>query len=725
MRGILILIISIFFYCSSKAQSSHIDSLKLILEEYKGNSIEKVKILNELAEIYRNNNPKQALSYLEKAIPEAQQVKAWKELAQIYRQIGNLHRLQGNHDRALTAYLNSLKVSEDNQLEIDAAKALNGIGLIHRNQKNYVKALDYHRQSIKVAKRLSDNELIANNLNNIGLVNKAQNKLAEALQSTYEALAIYKLIKHSEGIVNAQNNIGKTFEKMGQADSAIYYFEQTIALAEQTKNINLVSELLTNIASIYAMQTDKQNLALKNLNKALEYAQQMNNNSRIASIYEVYSHLYEKQGNTSKAFEYYKKTVKTKEALYSEEKMKQIEQIQAGYESEKKDQELALKNSEIKRQMFIRNALLVAFVLFLVLSTWLLRNNRQKQKLNKELQFSQREIKTKNEELRASEEELRQNMEELETNQEELRAQKEQLEVAFYELHKQNTKVNDSIRYAERIQNAILPHENILASAFAEHFVIFKPKDVVSGDFYWYVETTSIINEQLPITNEQLPINTEKQNKEQPNYSTIQLSNYSKKKFLAVVDCTGHGVPGAFMSMIGNTLLSEIITTKHIHEPHLVLEQLHLGILNSLNKKDNQMQDGMDIALCCIETLDNEQVKVQFSGAKRPLYYFSNQSLSQLSADKKSIGQAKADGKYSLQEISLKKGDTLYMTTDGWIDTINPERHRFGSQRFKEMLLKAAHLPLHAQKEVFASILEDYEQGTERRDDVLMVGVKI
>ncbi|MCU0390961.1 MAG: SpoIIE family protein phosphatase [Thermoflexibacter sp.] len=361
------------------------------------------------------------------------------------------------------------------------------------------------------------------------------------------------------------------------------------------------------------------------------------------------------------------------------------------------------------------------------------------EKKSKELEFANHQINTKNEELQANEEELRQNMEELETNQELLTSQNEKLELAFQELHRQNTKVNDSIRYAQRIQNAILPHENILASSFSEHFVIFKPKDVVSGDFYWYFETTSITNEQLSITNdellmtnnqlamshEQLPINAEKQNKEQPNYSIIQLSNYSKKKFLAVVDCTGHGVPGAFMSMIGNTLLYEIITNKNIREPHLILEQLHWGILTSLNKKDSRMQDGMDIALCCIETLDNEQVKVQFSGAKRPLYYFSNQSLSELSADRKSIGQANSEGKYALQEVVLSKGDTLYMTTDGWIDSINPERKRFGSQRFKQMLVKGANLSLYAQKEIFTTILEEYEQGTEQRDDVLMVGVKV
>ncbi len=287
------------------------------------------------------------------------------------------------------------------------------------------------------------------------------------------------------------------------------------------------------------------------------------------------------------------------------------------------------------------------------------------------------------------EKKLNSSMEELKEHQEELRAQKDQLEDAFNQLNRQNQKIKDSIRYAQRIQQAILPHEDILASAYSEHFVIFKPKDVVSGDFYWHLEI-------------------------------------GNKKFLAVVDCTGHGIPGAFMSMIGNTLLYEIINTKRIFEPNLILEELHLGILNSLNSKDAKIQDGMDIALCCIERGKNGNVKVQFSGAKRSLYCFSKQQLIEIQADRKSIGQSKSSQvNYTPNEITLQSGDTLYMSTDGWVDSINPERRRFGSHQFKEMLLQGANLPLKAQEEVFRYILDEYEQGTEQRDDVLLVGVKV
>ncbi len=345
----------------------------------------------------------------------------------------------------------------------------------------------------------------------------------------------------------------------------------------------------------------------------------------------------------------------------------------------------------------------------------------------KDLRLASEQIKTKNEELQASEEELRQNMEELEANQEELRAQKEQLEVTFQELSKQNTKVNDSIRYAQRIQQAILPHEEILKLAFSDHFVIYKPKDVVSGDFYWYFET----NTESGIRN----LESEKQNKEpfnnltiqQSNHSTIQQPNYStiqsKKKFLAVVDCTGHGVPGAFMSMIGNTLLREIVESKGIQQPANILTELNKSIISALNRRDKSFQDGMDIVLCCFENISESQTKLTYAGAKRPLYYFDNE-LHELKYNHTSIGH-KADTQYHQEEVLLQPNTTLFLTTDGWIDIINHERNRFGSSRLKEMFKKAAFLRMDAQKEVFLKELEMYQQTSEQRDDILMVGVRV
>jgi serine phosphatase RsbU (regulator of sigma subunit) len=331
----------------------------------------------------------------------------------------------------------------------------------------------------------------------------------------------------------------------------------------------------------------------------------------------------------------------------------------------------------------------------------------------KDLRIASEQIQEKNEELQASEEELRQNMEELEANQEFIQEQKKALEEAYHTLSIQNVRITDSIRYAKRIQGAILPHEKVLNDGFSSHFVIYKPKDVVSGDFYWYLET--ITSNQLSVTNENL---------KQP---TINNQQFIKKKFLAVVDCTGHGVPGAMMSMVGSSFLKEIVQTMQIHEPSQILTELNIKISEFFENKSERFQDGMDMGLCCIEDINENEVVIKFSGAKRSLFYTENDKLHEIRGDRFSIGRPNGlDYLYRLHTLRFAKESThLYMTTDGWIDAINEQRKRFGSQLFTEMIEESLSLSLNQQKEIFQKALNDYQQNAEQRDDILMVGVRV
>jgi serine phosphatase RsbU (regulator of sigma subunit) len=314
----------------------------------------------------------------------------------------------------------------------------------------------------------------------------------------------------------------------------------------------------------------------------------------------------------------------------------------------------------------------------------LLKANEEK---NNALVFANFQVKAKNEALQASQEELRQNMEELEANQEFIREQKQSLEIAYKAVESSNLRVNDSIRYAQRIQQAILPKEETLREAFAAHFVILRPKDVVSGDFYWYYEAQG-------------------------------------QRFLAVVDCTGHGVPGAFMSMIGLTLLQEITGSRGLSEPAQVLHELHLAIRQSLGQRENDLRDGMDVALCVLTT-EGDRVRVRFSGARRPLHYFSDDRLHEVRGDRMAIGQTEFYGPFNQHEIWLAPGDTLYLATDGWTDAVNPKRVKFGLHYFREMLTEGAYLPLARQQEMFEVMLDEFAQGAPQRDDLLLLGVKV
>ncbi|TAE03895.1 MAG: hypothetical protein EAZ97_00850 [Bacteroidetes bacterium] len=272
--------------------------------------------------------------------------------------------------------------------------------------------------------------------------------------------------------------------------------------------------------------------------------------------------------------------------------------------------------------------------------------------------------------------------------------QSEKLQILNREVTAKNQKITDSIRYAQTIQTAILPSNRILGKGFRDYFVLYRPKDIVSGDFYWYAH--------LPEVN---------------------------KSFIAAVDCTGHGVSGAFMSMIGNSVLNEIVNQNAIYEPAMILTLLDKGIREALRQEERTNDDGMDVCLCLLEKYAHQQSKLTFTGAKRPLFYWDNKDkkINVLKGDLKSIGgvKKKSEKQFTNQEIILRKGDILYMTSDGFIDQSNQEGAKIGTNRFVELLGNINNLPMIEQQNIFEKTLDEHMNGAEQRDDIMLIGIKI
>jgi serine phosphatase RsbU (regulator of sigma subunit) len=272
------------------------------------------------------------------------------------------------------------------------------------------------------------------------------------------------------------------------------------------------------------------------------------------------------------------------------------------------------------------------------------------------------------------------------------------------ELREKNEQVTASIRYAKKIQNAILPLETQLKESFKEYFIIYKPRDIVSGDFFWF-------------------------------------NKLDGKIFFAVIDCTGHGVPGAFMSMIGNAILNQTVNQNKIFQPDIILENLNIGVREALGQKVGEemyVSDGMDVCLCLIET---EKKKVLFSGAKRPLFLLKEStssigkreekrdfySLLTIKGSRKSIGgrQKEIKRKFSVQEIDIKTGDILYLSTDGFMDQNNNEEKKYGTRRFKELILEIAAHDMIDQKKKIENELALHQGGEAQRDDITLAGIKV
>lgn len=259
------------------------------------------------------------------------------------------------------------------------------------------------------------------------------------------------------------------------------------------------------------------------------------------------------------------------------------------------------------------------------------------------------------------------------------------------ELQGKNTQIIDSLRYAQTIQGTILTDQEYLSKVFDDYFVIYKAKDLVSGDFYW-------------------------------------MSKQGNDTFIAVVDCTGHGVPGAFMSMVGHELLNEIVTQRRIKEPGRVLVEMHKGVRKALQQDKGKNDDGMDMSICKLTYAEGErQVQVTFAGAKASIFYVDNNRIHELRGDKKSIGgmQREKERIFNDKTFALPKGSYLYLSTDGYMDQHNEIRKKFGKQLFKETLEIVSRYHLSKQRFMLEEALTKHQGKQDQRDDITVVGLKL
>jgi serine phosphatase RsbU (regulator of sigma subunit) len=248
-----------------------------------------------------------------------------------------------------------------------------------------------------------------------------------------------------------------------------------------------------------------------------------------------------------------------------------------------------------------------------------------------------------------------------------------------------NKRLTDSIQYAQRIQSSILPSTDAMSKYVPQHFVVFKPKDVVSGDFFWF-------------------------------------SHIDGKSIVAVVDCTGHGVPGAFMSMIGNTLLNEIVNQKHITDPSAILTELNTNVRLALKQEGDSMlsKDGMDV---CIAVIEGKMI--HFAGAKNPMFVAYNGQVERIAGDKFSIGGHQKEGiAFTAKQVEIKPGMSVYLTSDGFIDQSNPQTKKLGTRRFIELVSEAYSLDVSKQRAFFVKALYDHQSGEDQRDDITLVGLR-
>ena len=675
----LYLVVNFITYGNSSAQSIHkIDSLLIVLETAK--DTHRINVLNTLCWEYRSNDPEKGLYYGMQALNLAEHLAYKKGISMCLNNIGTVFMKQGNYAKALKYYLKSLEIKEElleraerseNPDEIGRSKngiaaSLLNIGNVYYFQGNHQLAISYYQRSLKKFEVLKDKNRIATGLANIGIIYYQQENYDKALVNFEKSLKINEALGNRLGIANCLIWIGNIYVKQEKTDKAEDYYQQCLYEYEKLGNKQGIAMSLGNIGQFYG-QIGNNKKAIEYLQKTLKIAKEIGSKDLIKDAYLYIAENYSEMGehpstpllNTpltllnrgdyfKKAYQYYQLYSQVKDTLLNEESSKQIAEMQTKYETEKKEKEnqLLKKDKElqatrINRQNIIIFSIIGILFLVCVLAFLIYNRYRIKQKAN-------------------------------------------------ILLAKKDKQITDSINYASLIQSSILPPGELIRNLLPEFFILFKPRDIVSGDFYWCSEKNG-------------------------------------KVMLAVVDCTGHGVPGAFMSMIGNTLLNEIINEKRITKPSDILAELNTGIKKALhqNGQEAHSNDGMDLA---IVSIDREKRRIIFAGARRPLYIASNGALNEIKGNSHGIGggRKKIIKNFTQHEYRLKKGDTFYLFSDGYVDQFGGEENRkFMTERFEKLLLDINHITMKEQFSILENSFEEWKGSGKQIDDVLVIGVRV
>jgi serine phosphatase RsbU (regulator of sigma subunit) len=627
----------------------------------------------KIANYYYLNAPDSALLLCEKAKILAEKINYTQGMINVYAWLGYLTQQIGDIKQALEYSHKSLvlvkkKGRVGNEKEI--ATLLNNLGYIHVFQHNLKQALTYFNESLQLYIDIKDEEGIGISYNNIGLLYSKLKDNKESLKYYNKSLAIREKIGDMKGLAKCLNNIGIIHRQNGEYEKALECHNRSLAIDKEIQNKQDLSIDYLHIGAVYLKQ-NKLTLAFINIQLSLKLAQELKFPDEISVAAKVMSEIYEKQGKGMEALKMFQLHITMKDSLYRSENQQALAQQEAKYEYEKQkaiddaehDKRLAIEQEEKEKQQILTAAtagglgLVVVFLIFV---------------------FNRLRV-TKKQKLVIEEQKL------------EVEQQKQVVELAHSELEEKNQEIMDSITYAKRIQSAILPPAKVVKEYLQESFILYKPKDIVAGDFYWL--------EAVAPTGK--------------NKESVVL--------FAAADCTGHGVPGAMVSVVCNNALNRSVREYGLTDPGEILTKTREIVIQEFEKSDEEVKDGMDIALCSLEGN-----KLKYAGAHNPLWIIRKGEILETKANKQPIGQFDNPEPYTTHTFELEKGDSIYIFSDGYVDQFGGEKgKKFKAKSFKELLLSIQDKSMLEQKTIIDEAFETWRGNLEQIDDVCIIGVRI
>ncbi|HTF06397.1 MAG TPA: tetratricopeptide repeat protein [Bacteroidia bacterium] len=590
-----------------------------------------------------------------KSIEAARRVNEENIIAGSMGVIADAYSNQYNYPKAIETYLQALDLAEKKQDKHNTAFIYAGMSDIYQRQGDFSNAEKYLQMSISLSKQIGDISRSCNGELTMATLLIQKGDTAEARRTTEDAL--HMAIENNYPIHEAwaYRIKGILKEKEKQFDEATAYYRKSLEISSKMGDQKEIAETRKHLAQILLL-SGKTDEAIAEGEIALLLADTISSPGLKLQVAEILCKAYELKGNFATALSYSKMVKQLGDSLSNAENTKKQTELflQHQFDKEKEQDRIeqakltAAQEARYQQQNIILTIAVIGLFLLSGLVFLIFRGLRQKQKANEIISHQKKVVEEKNQEI------------------------------------------TDSIYYAKNIQEAMLPTPELISGMFREHFVFFRPRDIVSGDFFW-------------------------------------VGQRNGRKYFAVADCTGHGVPGGFMSMLGLTLLNEILDEKNIASPEHMLNELRTLVIQSLNKERKAgtvfTRDGMDIALCCLIPEEN---KLLFSGANNGLYILRNGELFELDPDKQPIGAHEHNRSFTLKEFSTQPGDVIVAFSDGYPDQFGGEKGKKMMYRnFRQIVVAASAKQGDARVQHLSGEFDRWKSNHAQIDDVCVMGIKI
>jgi serine phosphatase RsbU (regulator of sigma subunit)/lipopolysaccharide biosynthesis regulator YciM len=643
-----------------KAIAVHERGLKLSTDI--GNRLGIASSCNNLALIYQTEGDlSKAIELFTKALKLYEEVENQKGASRALGNIGLIYLDMADYDGALDFFNRSLALKKEIGDELGMSSTLNNMGGLYQYKKEHNKALEYFQRSLKLRLKLNDQKGLTESYGNVGVIQQGIAEKATSdsirthyinlsLENNFKALEISQKIKNKIGEVSSLYNIGNLYKLSNDPTKAASYGQQAFKIAQE---IGSVPDTRNAAELMYRLLKEKGGYksALEMHELYIELRDSLKNEENQREVlHQQFQYDYEKQ-----------------EALDAAANQSKLDKQEAAAKAEKERQK-AITDADKKRQNIIITATGAGLALVLIFAVFMVQRFRVTRK------------------------------------------QKDIIELQKEIVEEKNQEILDSINYAKRIQSAILPPDKLVKEYLQNSFILYKPKDIVAGDFYW----------MEPLNNQIL---------------------------FAAADCTGHGVPGAMVSVICNNGLNRSVREYGLSDPGKILDKTREIVIQEFEKSEEEVKDGMDIALCALEGNT-----LKYAGAHNPLWIVRSEgesesenslitydnieippslslspfSLFEIKANKQPIGKFHQPEPYTTHQVELQSGDTLYIFSDGYVDQFGGNKgKKFKVKAFRELLLSIQDQSMEEQRNTIDKAFETWRGDLEQVDDVCIIAVKM